>query len=57
LVEEQNNVKQVTLILSVESIGDTVKILKNKNIAYLLLLQYSQITDISGIFGSLPKHK
>jgi hypothetical protein len=57
VVEEQNSVKQITFILSVELIGETVEILKNKNIAYLLLLQYSQITDISSIFGSLPRHK
>jgi hypothetical protein len=54
VVEEQNSVKQITFILSVELIRETIEILKNKNIAYLLLLQYSQITDISCIFGSLP---
>jgi hypothetical protein len=57
VVEEQNSVKQITFILSVELIGETVEILKNKNIAYLLLLKYSQMTYISGIFGSLPRHK
>jgi hypothetical protein len=36
VVKEQNNVKQITFILSVELIGETVEILKN--IAYLLLL-------------------
>jgi hypothetical protein len=30
--------KQITFILSVELIEETVEILKNKNIAYLLLL-------------------
>jgi predicted nucleic acid-binding protein len=30
VVEEQNNVKQITFILSVELIGETVEILKKK---------------------------
>jgi hypothetical protein len=33
MVEEQNSVKQITFILSFELIGETVEILKNKNIA------------------------
>jgi hypothetical protein len=57
VAEEQNSMKQITFILSVELIRETVEIFKNKNIAYLLLLQYSKITDISSIFGSLPRHK
>jgi hypothetical protein len=51
VVEEQNSVKHITFILLVKSTREIVEILKkNKNIAYLLLLQYSQITDISRIF-------
>jgi predicted nucleic acid-binding protein len=30
VVEEQNNVKQITFILSVELIGETIEILKKK---------------------------